>query len=82
MRIAVAEVAQETDSFTPLIADLSDFEALGLYFGEEIIERMQGVGPIGGLFQVASQQSEPIQWLPLVRAWGGAGVLSSMTAGP
>ncbi len=73
MRIAVAEVAQETDSFTPLTADLSDFEALGLYFGEEIIERMQGVGPIGGLFQVASQQSEPIQWLPLVRAWGGAG---------
>ena len=73
MRIAVAEVAQETDSFTPLVADLSDFEALGLYFGAEIIERMQGVGPIGGLFQVASEQPESIEWLPLIRAWGGAG---------
>jgi microcystin degradation protein MlrC len=73
VRIAVAELAQETDSFTPLVADLSDFEALGLYYGDEILERMQGVGPIGGLFQVASQQPEEIEWLPLIRAWGGAG---------
>ncbi len=58
MRIAVAEIAQETDSFTPLIADSSDFTSLGLYFGQEIIERMQGVGPLGGLFQVACQQPE------------------------
>ena len=73
MRIAVAEIAQETDSFTPLIADCSDFKSLGLYFGQEIIERMQGVGPLGGLFQVACQQPEYIELLPLIRAWGGAG---------
>ena len=36
MRIALAEIAQETDSFSPLVADLSDFEAYGLYFGDEI----------------------------------------------
>lgn len=73
MRIAVAEVAQETDSFSPLVANLSDFEAFGLYYGNDIIERMQGVGPIGGLFQVAQDQQETIEWVPLVRAWGGAG---------
>lgn len=73
MRIAIAEVAQETDSFSPLIADRSDFEAYGLYFGDEILERMRGVGPIGGFLEVAAEQSEPIELLPIIRAWGSAG---------
>lgn len=73
MRIAVAEVAQETDSFSPLIADRSDFEAYGLYFGDEILERMQGVGPIGGFLEIASQQPERVDLFPIIRAWGSAG---------
>jgi len=44
MRIAVADNAQETDSFSPLTIGLRDFEAYGLYFGEEILQRM----PSGG----------------------------------
>ena len=40
MRIAVAEIAQETDSFSPLTSDLKDFESTGLYFGHEILERI------------------------------------------
>ena len=73
MRIAVAEVAQETDSFSPLMADRADFEAYGLYFGDEILDRMRGVGPIGGFFEVAAEQSEPVEILPIIRAWGSAG---------
>src|SRR5579872_2786842 len=73
MRIALAEIAQETDSFSPMVADLTDFEALGLYFGDEILERMRNVGPIGGFLQVASEQREPVELLPIVRAWAGAG---------
>ena len=73
MRIAVAEIAQETDTFSPMVADLTDFEALGLYFGDEILERMKNVGAIGGLLEVAAQQDEPVEFLPIVRAWGGAG---------
>ncbi len=73
MRIAVAEVAQETDSFSPLIADRSDFEAYGLYFGDEILERMRGVGPIGGFLEVAAEQAKPVEIAPIIRAWGSAG---------
>jgi microcystin degradation protein MlrC len=73
MRIALAEIAQETDSFSPMVADLKDFEAFGLYFGEEILERMRGVGPIGGFLEVAAEQPGPVEFLPLVRAWAGAG---------
>jgi microcystin degradation protein MlrC len=73
MRIAVAEVAQETDSFSPLIADRSNFEAYGLFFGDEILERMSGVGPIGGFLEVAAEQPEAVDLRPIIRAWGSAG---------
>lgn len=73
MRIAYAEVAQETDSFSPLVAEIGDFEAYGLYFGAEVAERMQGVGPIGGFLEVAAEQSEPLELVPIIRAWGSAG---------
>lgn len=73
MRIAVAEVAQETDSFSPLLAGLAEFEGFGLYHGEEIVQRMRGAGPLGGLLDVVSEQTKPIELVPLLRAWGGAG---------
>ena len=73
MRIALAELAQETDSFSPLVANLTDFEATGLYLGDEILHRMQGVGPFGGFLEVADQQPEPVVVLPILRAWGGSG---------
>ncbi len=73
MRIAVAEVAQETDSFSPLTADLKDFKSNGLYFGHEILERMLGVGPVGGFLEVAAEQVAPVDVLPIIRAWGSAG---------
>lgn len=73
MRIAVAEIAQETDSFSPLTADLTDFENYGIYHGAELLERMQGVGPIGGLLEVAAEQRQPTELVPIVRAWGAAG---------
>ena len=73
MRIALAEIAQETNSFSPLVADLSDFKAYGLYFGEEILQRMRKVGPLGGFLEVAEQQPEPVVLFPIVREWGSAG---------
>ena len=73
MRIALAEIAQETDSFSPIVAERSDFEANGLYFGQDILREMQGVGPLGGFLEIAAQEAPGASLLPLVRAWGGAG---------
>jgi len=73
MRIAVAEIAQETDSFSPLTTELKDFESYGLYFGPEILQRMPGVGPIGGFLEIAARQAVPVTILPIVRAFGSAG---------
>lgn len=80
MRIAVAEIVQETGSFSPMFADLRDFETYGLFYGEEIFERLPEAGPIGGYREIALRQSRPVTSLPLVRAWGGAGgTLTSAT---
>jgi microcystin degradation protein MlrC len=73
MRIAVAEIAQETDSFSPMFADLHDFETYGLFFGEEILDRMRGVGPIGGFLDIVDEQTQPVELVPIVRGWASAG---------
>lgn len=73
MRIAIAEIAQETDSFSPMTAGLDDFETYGLFFGEEILVQMRGVGPIGGFLEVAAEQHSPPQLLPIIRGWASAG---------
>ena len=73
MRIAVAEIAQETDSFSPMVTSLSDFETYGLFYGQEMLERMRGVGPIGGMLDVVDEQSESVTLIPIVRAWASAG---------
>lgn len=72
-RIAFAELAQESDSFSPLRAGIADFESYGLFRGADTLERMRGAGPLGGLLEVADQQGRSVEWLPLLRAWGGAG---------
>ncbi|MDA0832808.1 MAG: M81 family metallopeptidase [Planctomycetota bacterium] len=73
MRIAIAELGQETDSFSSLRADLSEFEANGLFFGDDVIARMRGAGPLGGFLDVVREQSHPVELIGLIRAWGGAG---------
>ena len=88
MRIAIAEIGQETDSFSPLITTLADFETYGLWSGAEILEKSQGFGPLGGYLQVVSQIKTAgasgesgsvtaadldIETLPVLRAWASAG---------
>jgi len=73
MRIALAEIAQETDSFSPMTADITDFETYGLFHGAEILEKMAGVGPLGGLLDVAAEQEMTVELYPIVRAWAAAG---------
>lgn len=73
MRIAVAEIVQETGSFSPMVAEIQDFESYGLFFGQDVLDRLPGVGPIGGLLEVAAERQESATYLPLIRAWGGAG---------
>ncbi len=67
MRIAIAEICQETDTFSPILTGLPDFEKNGLYYGEEILAKIPGVGKLGGFLAVAEDQ-EGLEILPILRA--------------
>ena len=73
MRIALAELAQESDSFSPLRTGLPEFETYGLYFANEILERMPGAGPVGRFLDAAAERAGSVEIVPLVRAWASAG---------
>ena len=49
MKIAIAQIWQETNTFSRIPTGLREFEQGGLFFGEEILEKMQGLGEIGDL---------------------------------
>lgn len=69
MRIAVAGIWQETNTFSPLPCGLRDFEDCGLYFGTEILERMRGVAEIGGLMSAVDEEGPgAIELVPILRA--------------
>ena len=68
--VAVAEIAQETNSFSPVPTTLRDFEAAGLLYGQEVIEigatRNTSVG--GFLQAIADHGDGEIAVLPILRA--------------
>jgi microcystin degradation protein MlrC len=73
MRIAIAELAQETASFSPLRTGLPEFDTYGLYYGDDVLKRMAGAGPLGGFIDTVAEQNSPVDVVPLLRAWASAG---------
>ena len=76
MRIAVAEIVQETDSFSSQVTELDSFEQYGLYLGDEILEKTAGVGMIGGFLEVAGNEPD-LELIPIIRAFASAGGIIS-----
>jgi microcystin degradation protein MlrC len=72
MRIAIAHIGQETGSFTPTRTTLDTFRQFGLYEGAAILDKMRGVGPIGGFLAAADEEGLDLTPLPIIQAWGGA----------
>lgn len=73
MRIAIAEIGQETDTFSPLDTDLELFRSHGLFHGDEIVEVIKSEGMFGAFLDVAAKQSDSFELFPIIRAWAGAG---------
>ena len=73
MRIAIAKIFQETNTFNPVPFKLEDFERFGIYFGEMIIDKFRGVGELGGFINVCEEQGESVEMFPLICATSWAG---------
>src|SRR5437588_9345393 len=71
MRIAIGQLWQETNTFNPLPTTLTDFEAFGIYEGDELVERMAKINEPGGFIQSLHDWPERPQIVGLVRfaAW-------------
>jgi microcystin degradation protein MlrC len=73
MRIAVACLWQETNSFNRFPTGLSDFETFGLHRGDEMLTALEGSNEVGGVISAARSNPERIELVPILRAWGAAG---------
>ena len=69
-RIAIAEISQETNSFSPVPTTLADFEAEGIWRGDEIIDRSLGAKTaIGGFLAAVHDLGRgEVEVVPLLRA--------------
>ena len=74
MRVAIGQLWFETNGFNPLPTTLEDFEAMGIFYGEDVIERFRGVGELGGFIQAAEEEN--VELAPTMRAtaWPGGNV--------
>ncbi len=73
MRIGIAEVAQESNTFNTIPSTLKVFEERGLYNGSEILEKLHGMMAIGGFLDAVQTETERPELLPVFRAWTQAG---------
>ncbi len=80
MRIAIAHIGQETSSFAITRTTVDTFRQFGLYEGDEILQKMRAVGPIGGFLAAAAEEKLDYTPLPIINAWAGAnGALTAET---
>lgn len=73
MRIAVINIGQETNDFNPMPTTLAHYRAFGLYEGREILDKLDGLGQVGGHLQAAAESGLDVETVPLIRAWASAG---------
>ena len=73
MRVAVIHIGQETNDFNPVPTTLADFEAFGIYEGNEMLERMRGRGQVGGCVDAVAEAGGQVEWVPIISAWAMAG---------
>src|SRR4029079_3354598 len=73
MRIAIGQIAQETNTFNPLPTTRDDFEAFGIHRGDDLVREMQATNELGGFIQSLRRWPEDPQVVGLLhlRAWSG-----------
>lgn len=72
MRIAIAQISQESNTFNPVETDLEAFEKFGYYVGREFVANGESAGGVGGFARVAEARGG-IELVPLLRARCAAG---------
>lgn len=71
MRIAIAQLWQETNTLSPIATTRADFEQFGVLRGAEVVDKMAETNELGGFIQSLRKWSERPDIVGLVRlpAW-------------
>jgi len=69
MRIAIALVKQESNTFSPVHATLEDFEQEGLYYDKNFLDKFKSRGEIGGFLDVFEEEKIDAKLLPIIHAY-------------
>ena len=71
MRIAIGQLTQESNTFNSLPTTMADFDAFGIFAGDELLPRMAETNEPGGFIQELRQWPEKPEIVPLIRfmAW-------------
>jgi microcystin degradation protein MlrC len=71
MRIAIGQLWQESNTFSPLVTTRADFEAFGVLRGADVVEQMAQTNELGGFIQSLRTWPEEPEIVGLVRlpAW-------------
>src|SRR5262245_12939616 len=73
MRLALIDIGQETNDFNPVPTTLRDYEAFGIFEGNEILAKLRGMGQVGGYIDAIERSGRAIETVPIIRAWATAG---------
>jgi microcystin degradation protein MlrC len=69
MRIAIGQLCQESNTNNPIPTTLADFEAVGIYHGPELVERMAQTNELGGFIESLRDWPERPEIVGLYRYW-------------
>ena len=68
MRIAIGRVFAELNHFSPVPTTLRDFEAMGIYYADEIFQHSAEVWEIDGFLEEA-RGARDVELVPTMSAW-------------
>jgi microcystin degradation protein MlrC len=75
LKIALIEIQQETNSFSPLLTTLKDFECLFLKYGEDILSEAKiSKFQVGGFYKAMMEYGrDSVEIVPVLCAWAQSG---------
>ena len=73
MRIALIHIGQETNDFNPVPTTLRDFHSFGIFEGDVVLDKVGGLGQVGGHMEAVRESGLQIETIPIIRAWAEAG---------
>ncbi|NLB18899.1 MAG: M81 family metallopeptidase, partial [Syntrophomonadaceae bacterium] len=74
MRIAIAQVLQETNTFSPVTGTIEDFTQNGLYYEIDFLDMVKLTkGAISGFIDIVEENQMNIEFFPILRARAHAG---------